>query len=98
MVQLLKYWFTRQFVTLGGDIAIPKMTNGIVVVNTGNTMAFVNGFPLHPTLVPGGANGESWTIGGNLGEVLAEEQLEITFGTGSTPQVFVSMKYYVEKC
>jgi hypothetical protein len=96
-IDLVPYFFTRAEYTVGGDVPVIKNCNGIVVVNIGTVIAFVNGFPLNPRLVPG-MNGESWTVGGNFGEIVGEENLEITFGGGAGSKVFVSMKYYKKIC
>lgn len=94
---LVPYWFTRQTVTAAADVPIVSYCNGIVAVNIGTIIAYINGFPINPPLVPG-TNGESWVIGGNFLEVVGEEQLEITFGAGGVPRVFLSMKYYTDIC
>lgn len=96
---LVPYWFTRQVVLTGGDFAIPEYCNGFLVTNiapVGGAIAYVNGFPINPRLIAG-ANGESFGLGGNFGEVLAEKQLEITFGPGVS-MAYLTMKFYSEIC
>lgn len=96
---LVRYWFTRQSVSEGGDIAIPVYCNGFVATNmgaVGGAVAFVNGYRINPPLVAG-ANGESFSMGGNLGEVLNEQQLEITFGAG-VGLVFITFRFYTNIC
>lgn len=96
--ELQHYWWTRTKVEIGGDIPVIPNCNGIIVTNisaVGGAIIFVNGYPLHPPLAAG-MNGESWAIGGNFGEVVGEENLEITFqGVG---MAFVQMKYYKNIC
>lgn len=89
------YWMTRQIVSEGGDIPVPSGSNGYVAVNIGTDVAFINGFPINPPLVPG-ANGESVSVGGNFGEVLGEDNLEITFASNTGPKVFISFKRYTK--
>lgn len=96
---LVPFWFTRQIVFLGGDFAIPPLCNGLLATNigpVGGAVGFVNGYPINPPLVAG-ANGESFSIGGNFGEVLAEKQIEIIFGAGVS-RVYLTMKFYSEIC
>lgn len=96
---LVPYWFTRQIVILGGDFAIPENCNGFLATNiapVGGAVAFINGYPINPRLVAG-ANGESFGLGGNFGEVLAEKQLEIIFGAGVS-MVYLTMKFYSKIC
>lgn len=98
-IDLVPYWFTRQVVLLGGDFAIPDGCNGFWTTNiapVGGAIAYVNGYPINPPLVVG-ANGESFGLGGNFGEVLAEKQLEIIFGPGVS-RVYLTMKFYSEIC
>ncbi len=90
---LLFFWTTRQVVDTGGDVPVPANSNGYVAVNIGTTKAYVNGFPINPPLVPG-TNGESISIGGNFGEILAEQNLEIIFDGAAGNKVFLSFKKY----
>lgn len=92
---LTPYFMTRQVVSEGGDVPIPFGCNGYVAVNIGTAIAFVNGFPINPPLAPG-MNGESVSVGGNYGEMLADENLEITFGAATGQMVFLSFKRYTK--
>lgn len=94
---LTPFWTTRQVITDGGDVPIPANSNGYVAVNIGTVTAFVNGFPINPPLVPG-ANGESIVVGGNFGEVLAEQNLEIIFAGAAGAKVFLAFKVYNKVC
>lgn len=96
---LAKYWFTRQVVTEGGDYRIPPNCNGFVAVNiapVGGAIAYINGFPINAPLVAN-TNGESFSLGGNFGEIMAEKQLEIIFGPGIS-RVYITFKFYSEIC
>lgn len=98
-IDLVPYWFTRLVVLEGGDFAIPENCNGFLATNiapVGGAIAFINGYPINPPLIAG-VNGESFGLGGNFGEVLAEKQLEITFGAG-TSKVYLTMKFYNKIC
>ncbi len=96
---LVPYWFTRQIVTQGGDYPIPPNCNGFIATNiapVGGATAAINGYPINPPIVAG-ANGESFALGGNLGEVMAEKQLEIIFGAGVS-RVYLTFKFYSSIC
>lgn len=96
---LVPFWFTRQIVVEGGDFAIPANCNAFLATNiapVGGAIAYVNGYPINARLVAG-ANGESFGLGGNFGEVLAEKQLEIIFGAG-VARVYLTMKFYSSIC
>lgn len=91
----LTFSWTREIVTEGGDLKLRKYTNGVTCTNIGTTVALVNGFPINPSLVVG-ANGESTSIGGNRGEIIDDESIEITFQNAAGGRVFVQQKYYVD--
>lgn len=90
--ELIEFDFSGRVVKEGGSIPIPDNTNGILVINIGPVLIFVNGCPLNPPPAPG-ANGESWTIGGWRGEICQRKTLDIAF---SAPGgiAFVQFKWY----
>lgn len=68
--------------------------NGFIAVNTGDEIVTVNDRILYPG-VPGTNNGDSVTIGGNVGEIFLGN-IKITFaGGGAAPEVTVDQKYYI---
>lgn len=78
----------------GSAVDIPDNCNAILVVNIGTVLVTVNGFPLNPPLAPG-ANGESWTLGGNRGEIIQRKELDIQFAAAGG-LAFVQFKWYVK--
>jgi len=78
----------------GAAVDIPENTNAILVVNIGTVLITVNGFPLNPALAPG-QNGESWTMGGNRGEVIQRKELDIVFAAAGG-LAFIQFKWYVK--
>jgi hypothetical protein len=68
-------------------------TNGFTVINTGTVTALVNGIPLNAG-IPGTSNGESFSIGGNYGEIF-KGRLDISFPTSGNGQVLVIQKFYL---
>jgi ATP-dependent Lon protease len=67
--------------------------NGFIVTNTGGCIVTVNGHVLYPG-TPGTINGDSFTYGGNLGEVYTGN-IKITFEVaGANPQCTVNQKFY----
>ena len=96
---LVPYWFTRMIVTEGGDYPVPTYCNGVVGTNitvVGGAVAFINGYPVNAPLVAN-TNGESFSLGGNFGEIMAEKQLEIIFGPGVS-RLYLTFKYYSQIC
>jgi hypothetical protein len=69
--------------------------NGMLIVNTGDSIVTVNGQPLYPG-IPGTSLGDSLPIGGNAGELFTGN-VQLIFGAGATPEVTVTQKFYVMK-
>lgn len=68
--------------------------NGFTVVNTGDSIAIVNGFILYPGTV-GTSIGDSISFGGNAGEIYMGT-IDYSFPTpGADPQITVSQKVYL---
>lgn len=92
---MLKYNFSAEQISQNKQITIDPNCNGLTVINTGATQALVNQVPLNAG-TPGTNNGESFSIGGNAGEVLAG-RVDIVFPSGSG-SVVVIQKYYLNFC
>lgn len=91
--EFLLYYNTSQTqYVVPAQVILDKNCNGYTVLNIGTTVAFCNGIPLNPG-VPGTNNGESWSVGGNRGEILAG-RLDIGF-TGGAGRVVVIQKFYI---
>jgi hypothetical protein len=91
---LLSYGWTRQVYTgEGGELPIPPLAFVVLATNIGTTLALVDGFPIHASLVPGGANGESHVIGGHWGMIIDMPGLEILFPNGPG-SVFIRFGVY----
>lgn len=96
--KLVKYGWTRQRVNqadFSGELQIPQFCNAILVTNIGAVGAaqiLINGYPINAPLAAG-ANGESWSIGGNAGEIVDMPGLEIVFN-GANGAAFVQFKFY----
>lgn len=71
-----------------------EYSNGVMVINTGTTLALANGLPLNPG-VAGVRNGESFLFGGNRAEIF-RGRIEITFPNGAAAgnSVFIMQKIY----
>jgi hypothetical protein len=77
------------------NVPLDGNCNGWTAINIGTTIVTVNGIPLHPG-TPGTNNGESFTIGGNAGEIFTG-RISLTFATG-TGQVLIIQKFYFNEC
>lgn len=74
---------------------IDSHCNGWTAINIGTTVVNVKGIPLNPG-TPGTNNGESFTIGGNAGEIF-KGRVDIEFPTGSG-NVLLIQKFYFDEC
>jgi hypothetical protein len=74
------------------SVVVDKLCNGATVINTGTTVMTANGIPLNPGVV-GVRNGESFTFGGNRGEVFAG-RIDLAF-VGGTGSCFLIQKIYI---
>lgn len=98
----LPFDWTVQFATAPKEFEIPEYCNSILVVNIGGVggdLATVNNFPINATLIAG-ANGESWGIGGGIGEIVSmgRRTLEIGFPNGQNQaRVVIVTKFYIIK-
>lgn len=87
------YNFVIETVTDKRSIIVDERCNGFTCINQGDDTAIVNGVMLHPGSPT--ANGESWAIGGNLGEIF-RGRIDIKFeGVGTAPQLLVIQKIYL---
>jgi hypothetical protein len=84
-----------EYVTAAKRVEVKSVCNGFVAINRGNGVAYVNGFRLLPALVVGGS-GESYNMGGNLGECYTRPDIEVNFDPQSQPEVQISQKVYGE--
>ena len=78
------------------SIVVDKYCNGVTVINTGTTVMRANQIPLNPG-TPGTNNGESWTFGGNRGEVYSG-RIDISFTTGAGSALVIQKIYIPELC
>jgi hypothetical protein len=94
MNNLLSYNFSSAQYTAPQKLPLDELCNGINVMNIGSSVAYVNGIPLSPP-VTGQTVGDSYTIGGNLGEIIFG-RVDISF-EGGTGAVVVVQKFYVKR-
>lgn len=90
------FTWTRSRISIPDIYVIKRNTFAILVINIGapgSAVAFVNGFPINPTLVVG-ANGESWSVGNACGAVIQDSDIEIIFSTANG-LVFMQQVYYI---
>lgn len=89
--------FSAKEYTQNGLLDLDSQCNGINILNTGSSVVSVNGIPL---AAPGSGNsvGDSYSMGGNRGEILSG-RISITFA-GGEGNAIVIQKFYTspEKC
>lgn len=73
-------------------VEIDPQCNSLNFINTGSTVAEVNGVPLNPGIA-GVSNGESFSIGGNQDEIF-KGRVDINFPAGAG-SLTVVQKYYL---
>lgn len=90
--RLLFYNITPVEYLRNASIVVDALCNGATVINTGATVLRANGIPLNPA-IPGVRNGESFTFGGNRGEIFAG-RIDLAFVTG-IGSAFLIQKIYI---
>lgn len=86
------YNFNGQTYTQNGLVDLDPLCNGLNVINTGTTVCEVNGVPLQPPAA-GESVGDSYSIGGNKGEIISG-RVNITFA-GGVGVAIVIQKFYL---
>lgn len=91
--KILYYDFIPTTYRLNTSVVFKEWCNGWEVVNLGTTVATVNNRPLYPG-VPGTVLGDSFSLGGNKGEVF-KGRVDIAFPGGAGGIVLFTQKVYV---
>lgn len=92
-MQYKRYNLIYSTITQNTQVVIQELCNSWTVINTGTTVATVNGLALNPG-TPGTSTGESYSIGGNFGE-LFYGRIDVGFATG-IGSLMVIQKIYLE--
>lgn len=90
-----KYNIAVHVVNANGQVSLTPTCNGWTAINVsavGGPLATVNGVPLNSTLVAG-ANGESFSIGGNENECY-QGRLDVSFSAAGGV-VLIIEKFYL---
>lgn len=90
----VKYSIIGQQYQGNQDVEVDERCNGWTAINKGGKKCFVNGIPLEPPPSVG-MSGESFSIGGNIGEVYTGRIQIQTDPTDTTPLVIIIQKYYL---
>jgi hypothetical protein len=90
---LMPYNFSPIYVSEPSKVEVDSRCNSLIFINTGTTIATVNGITLYPG-VPGTSNGESLSIPGNKGEKFFG-RIDVNFPSGPG-SVTIIQKSYVE--
>lgn len=86
------YNFSVLTYTDSTPVEVDPQCNSLNFINTGATLATVNGIPINPGIA-GVSNGESFSIGGNQDEIF-KGRIDIDFPNGAG-SVTVVQKYYL---
>lgn len=73
-------------------VIIQEMCNSVILINQGTTIATVNGVVLNPGTA-GVNNGESFTFGGNVGEIF-KGRIDINFPSGAGNVLSIQKIYF----
>lgn len=94
-VPVLKYNIASQRYAKQQDVTVDPLCDGWTARNTGDTIVSVNGINLQPRPAAG-LSGESFSAGGNLGELFAG-RITIIFQApaGTQPEVKITQKFYL---
>ena len=91
---VLLYNYIPKTIVINASVVMDQNCNGVFIINIGSSLAQIDnlGIPLNAG-TPGTSNGDSFTIGGNKGE-LFHGRLDISFpGTGAGVVVVVQKIY-----
>lgn len=91
MTELLFYNASYTQYLVDSSVVIDDFCNGWTVINIGASVMFVNGIPLNPG-VAGTNNGESFSVGGNRGEIFMG-RIDLRF-VGGAGVCVVIQKFY----
>jgi len=81
--------------SIATNVEVQQNCNGVSIRNIGNTTAVINGVQILPAPAPG-LSGESYSFGGNLGEIYTGRlQLRFLLPIGTNPNVEIIQKFYV---
>ena len=85
-------------VTGSQNVPIPKGCNGYVAVNTGDTVFYVDNFPLLPAPALG-LSGQSIGVAGNKDEIFVGNNnslnVRVASPVGVNPVLYIVFKYYL---
>lgn len=92
---VLRYNYVPKTIVTPASVVMDENCNGVFIINTGATLAQIDnlGIPLNAG-VPGTSNGDSFSIGGNKGE-LFHGRLDISFPATGAGIVVVVQKIYL---
>ena len=91
---LLTYEEDVQTYTASQDVDVFQHCNGFTAVVTGSDQVFINGHLMKPSTTPLTVTGDSYSVGGNRGEIYVKRRIRIQFVTTVNPIVEIIQKYY----
>lgn len=94
---MTKFNYNTRVYTTSGRVPVAENCNCITFTNTGDTTVTIDDMVLYPG-TPGSILGDSRSIGGNEGEILAKKDVVVSFSVpaGALPAVEITQKYYVK--
>ena len=92
-----KFQFDTQVYSASKRVQLFGDCNSLTLVNTGDNIVTVENIILYPG-TPGTNVGDSFSIGGNEGEILDKKDLRVVFNSPATAgqQIMITQKYFVK--
>lgn len=92
---MTKFGFDTQYYRTSQLVQLFKDCNSITLVNTGDNIVTVENIILYPG-TPGTSVGDSFSIGGNEGEILDKRYLRVVFSIPGSiqQQIMITQKYF----
>lgn len=95
-LNLVAYNITYARYSTAQEIPREELCNGFTIINIGGATATINGKVLFPSATPTTDQGDSFSVGGNAGEIY-KGMLSLSFDpAGPNPLVEVIQKFYVQ--
>lgn len=92
---VFKFNIAGQSYTVDQYVKPDRDCNGWTAINRGDGVVFINGIPLSPSPLGPGFAGETFTVGGNKGEIWGGD-LNVQFAPGQlSPNLVLIQKFYI---
>lgn len=92
---MTKFNYDAQYYDKSSRVQLYGNCNGLTFVNTGDNPVKIDNIILYPG-TPGTSVGDSFSIGGNEGEILDRKEIRVAFNQPQTAgqQIMIVQKFY----